>query len=254
MTEPRRVRVVAVVEDDRDIALSLRHTLQKQNDLRVQTFASGEEFLAALPSCKPECVILDLGLPGIDGLAVCQELRSHPVLGAVPILILTARVEEAEKILGFELGADDYVTKPFSVRELSARVRALLRRSEGQVGDREAVYHVAPGRGVAGQAITLDCAQCRVWRGKEEVALTRKELELLRCLVEAKGAVLSRDSLLQGVWGYDFPGETRTVDVHVTRLRKKLGTWIVETVIGAGYRLSKEAIATTKTGPERRAT
>ncbi len=206
----------------------------------ARPFASGEEFLGKLGSYRPDCVILDLGLPGIDGLAVCRELREHATLGAVPILILTARVDEADKLLGFELGADDYVTKPFSVREVVARCKALLRRAEGRLGDRTApVYELGN--------IKVDCGQLRVTRGKSEVRLTRKELETLRCLIEAKGMVVSRESLLQGVWGYDFSTQTRTVDVHVTRLRKKLGLHLIETVIGAGYRLAREVAAAIKT-------
>ena len=246
--DTRRQRRVAIVEDDRDIALSLTHNLKK-GDLHVQAYDSGEEFLAAVNGFKPDCVVLDLGLPGIDGLAVCRELRQHPVLGAVPILILTARVEEAEKLLGFELGADDYVTKPFSVRELTARLRALLRRGDAKGVDRATVvYEIAlPKR----PALRVDCGQQRVFLGGKELRLTRKELELLRCLIEARGLVVSRDALLQGIWGYDFPGETRTVDVHITRLRKKVGNWIIETVVGSGYRLAREAVDATRVAADR---
>ena len=240
MSSKSRTLRVAIVEDDRDIALSLSHNLQKEGLIQTQTYGSGEEFLAKLTVFRPDCVILDLGLPGIDGLAVCRELRGHPTMGSVPILMLTARVEEAEKLLGFDLGADDYVTKPYSVREVVARVKALLRRARGSV-DREAVIYRIDN-------ITIDCGQYRVFRDVEELKLTRKEFELLRSLVEAKGIVVSRDSLLQGVWGYDFPGETRTVDVHVTRLRKKLDTPIIETVIGSGYRLSRDAVEAIQVG------
>ncbi len=235
-TRRRRVAKprVAVVEDDRDIALSLTHNLKAMGDMIPYGFRSGEEFLESLASTRPDAVILDLGLPGMDGLAVCRELRRHQVYGRIPILILTARVDEAEVVLGLDVGADDYVRKPFKLREVIARVKALLRRVSGELGAEDPPVYELPG-------VTLDMAECRLYREGEEIPITHKEMRLLERLIEAKGRVVTRDELLRDVWGYDFLGETRTVDVHVTRLRKKLRSPVIDTVIGMGYRLSKEA-------------
>ena len=218
-------RAVAIVGADGDIALSVAHNLRKLGDVRTRTSGSGEDFLEDLTELPPDRLVLGLGPPGLDCLAGGRAGGGHPRFGDVPILILTARVQEAEKLLGFELGADDYVTKPFSVRELVARVRALLRRGAGAAAAAP-IYQLGKVR--------IDCQQLRVFVGPQEVRLTRRELDLLRTLVEARGRVLSRDVLLTSVWGYDFPGETRTVDVHVRRLRRKLGAELVETVIGSG--------------------
>ena len=220
---------VLVVEDSQDIADLIRHFLEKAGH-EVVLIASGSEALRRARVDRPDLVVLDLMLPGLDGLHVCQALRADATTAAVPIIMLTARAEEADRIRGLELGADDYVTKPFSPRELAARVSALLRRVERP--------H-APGRVLQYGAVTLDSERHRVLVGDDEVRLTAKEFLLLRYLIEHKGRVLSRDLLLTDVWGYQYTGGTRTVDVHVRRLREKvpaLGTALT-TVKQFGYRL-----------------
>jgi DNA-binding response OmpR family regulator len=175
-----------------------------------------------------DVILLDVMLPKMDGFDVCGELRRAGVRS--PIIMLTARVQESEKVLGLDAGADDYVTKPFSLRELSARVRALLRRSQGPIGETEAVYR--------GKQIIADFEAVSVSVDGANVRLTRREFELLKCLVENRNRVLSRERLLERVWGYDRLIETRSVDVHVGRLRAKLGSAgrQIETAVGLGYR------------------
>jgi DNA-binding response OmpR family regulator len=182
----------------------------------------------------PGLVLLDLNLPGLDGVEVCRQLRRNPGTSTVPIIMLTARVDESQKIAGLDVGADDYITKPFSMKELLARVRAVLRRTErGQVA--EEFLTAGP--------ITADLEGRRVRVDDVEVELTRKEFDLLVALMRNRGRVLTRDRLLEQVWEYEYPGETRTVDVHVRRLRQKLGESArecIETVVGVGYRLRSD--------------
>lgn len=222
---------VLIVEDDADIALSLRHNLERDGGHEVAVAADGAEGLRlALRPPPPDLVILDLHLPGMDGTEVCRRLRKESPTASVPVIMLTARVSEADRIAGLDLGADDYVTKPFSVRELLARVRAVLRRADRGEPERE---ELSDG------PIRLDLAARRVLVDGREVALTRKEFDLLADLLRSRGRVRTRERLLEDVWGYDDPGETRTVDVHVRRLRKKLGLAAeerIETVVGVGYR------------------
>jgi two-component system alkaline phosphatase synthesis response regulator PhoP len=221
---------VLIIEDDPDICLSLKYNLEREGGFRVLTAATGEEGVALAAQKRIDLVLLDLALPGLDGLEVCKALRRSPQTAALPIIILTARVEESDKVVGLELGADDYVTKPFGVKELLARIKAVLRRT-------------APAQPPARQLragpffLDLDGHVLRV--DDREVTLTRKEYDLLAILIQNRGRVLTRDVLLDRVWGYDYAGETRTVDVHVRKLRKKLGRAAeehIETVIGVGYR------------------
>jgi DNA-binding response OmpR family regulator len=223
-------RRILVVEDEEDLAASLKYSIEKEGGYVVDVAGDGETALREFARHHYDLAILDISLPGIDGLTVCREMRRRPEAGDLRILILTARVEEMDKVVGLEVGADDYVTKPFSLKELLARVRALLRRTE-----RSAEAQKAYSDGV----MFLD-AESRVLRvGGKDLALTRKEFDLISALVKNRGRVMTREQILQQVWGYQYFGETRTVDVHVRRLRSKLGQAArgrIETIIGVGYR------------------
>ncbi len=223
---------VLVVEDDKDIADLIAHYLQRAGHA-VDAAASGTAALRRVKDSAPDLIVLDLMLPGMDGLLVCQALRSDPATAAIPIIMLTARGEESERITGLELGADDYVTKPFSPRELVARVAALLRRVHR-------LASVAQSRLVYGP-LTIDVDRHAVEVNGHDVRLTAKEFLLLQYLVEHKGRVLSRDLLLTDVWGYQYTGGTRTVDVHIRRLREKLPflTEAIVTIKQFGYRLEE---------------
>jgi DNA-binding response OmpR family regulator len=217
---------IVVVEDDAHIA-DLVDLYLRQEGFRVVQAGDAEHGLRAVSEQRPSMVILDLGLPGAhDGLDVCRRLRAA---GDVPILILTARDDEIDRVLGLELGADDYVTKPFSPRELVARVRAILRR----VGaGRRPADVLSVGR------VEVDVARREVRVGDEVVALTAREFDLLAHLAAHRGLALSRQQLLDGVWGPGWVGDERTVDTHVAQLRKKLGDALpLSTVWGVGYRL-----------------
>jgi two-component system, OmpR family, alkaline phosphatase synthesis response regulator PhoP len=226
---------VLVVEDDTDIASLISHYLQKAGHT-VDAAASGTAALARVKQAAPDLIVLDLMLPGMDGLLVCQTLRSDPATAAIPIIMLTARGEEAERITGLELGADDYVTKPFSPRELTARVAALLRRVQRSAAGAEDAQPLKYG------PLTIDVDRHAVAVDGEDVRLTAKEFLLLQYLVEHKGRVLSRDLLLTDVWGYQYTGGTRTVDVHIRRLREKLPflTEAIVTIKQFGYRLEEK--------------
>jgi DNA-binding response OmpR family regulator len=225
---------VLVVEDDKDIADLIAHYLQKAG-YTVESLASGTAALARVKASAPDLVVLDLMLPGMDGLLVCQALRGDAATADIPIIMLTARGEEADRIAGFELGADDYVTKPFSPRELTARVTALLRRTSRPVATAGAPLEPLLRYG----PLTIDVERHLVEVDGEDVRLTAKEFLLLQYLVEHRGRVLSRDLLLTDVWGYQYTGGTRTVDVHIRRLREKLPFLAdaIVTVKQFGYRL-----------------
>ncbi|WP_420638213.1 response regulator transcription factor [Candidatus Poriferisocius sp.] len=220
--------VVVVVEDDPNIA-DLVDMYLRQDGYRVYQAADGQTGLERIRRHRPKLVVLDIGLPGdLDGIQVCRELRAS---SDVPVIMLTARDSEIDRVLGLELGADDYVTKPFSPRELVARVRAVLRRIERDPrADLPPVLDVGP--------VEVDTARREVRLHGAPVAVTAREYDLLRYLAENRGLALSRRQLLDGVWGYDWVGDERTVDVHVLQLRKKLGDALqVATVRGVGYRL-----------------
>ena len=223
---------ILVVEDERDIALLVKHTLERAGVARVDLVASGDVAVRTATEQPPDLVILDLNLPILSGDEVCRILRSRPETKAVPIIMLTASTSENERVAGLDMGADDYVTKPFSLRELSARVRAVLRRRPTTVA-RE-IY--------AGKRLKADFDAVAIEVDGAAVRLTRREFELLRFLVENRNRVLSRDRLLERVWGYERSIETRSVDVHVGRLRSKLGAAgaQIETVVGLGYRFVEE--------------
>ena len=220
---------IVVVEDDPHIA-DLVELYLRQEGYRVVQAATGERGIDAVRDQRPGMVILDVGLPGgMDGLEVCRRLRSS---SDVPILMLTARDDEIDRVLGLELGADDYVTKPFAPRELVARVRAILRRTGG--GARAA----APVSVLLAGDVEVDVKRREARREGEIVALATKEFDLLRYLVENAGLALTRQQILDGVWGADWYGDERTIDVHVRQLRKKLGPGLpLATVWGVGYRL-----------------
>jgi DNA-binding response OmpR family regulator len=226
------IQRVLIVEDDPDIALSLRYCLEREGGYAVTVAADGETGLREAKRAPPHLVLLDLALPGLDGMEVCRALRVAHETAEVPVIMLTARVDERDKIQGLDRGADDYITKPFSLREVLARVRAVLRRAPSTPDDDKAPLLNGP--------VSVDGARRRVHVGDREVRLTRKEFDLLAELVRRPGLVLTREQLLERVWGYDHPGETRTVDVHVRQLRKKLGeptAQAIETVVGVGYRM-----------------
>jgi DNA-binding response OmpR family regulator len=219
---------IVVIEDDPHIA-DLVDMYLRRDGFRVIQATSGETGLAAADREQPRLVVLDVGLPGeIDGFEVCRRLRAR---GPVPILMLTARGDEVDRVLGLELGADDYVTKPFSPRELAARVKAIIRRADGPPPPRQVL--------TAGD-VEVDAGrrEARVGGSRRPVALATREFDLLLFLVRNTGLALTRQQILDGVWGADWYGDERTVDVHVRQLRKKLGDSLpLTTVWGVGYRL-----------------
>ena len=215
---------VLVVEDEHNIATVVRIALERDGH-RVVAVRTGEEALAELPRHPIGLVVLDLGLPGMDGLEVCRRIRAG---SSLPIIMLTARDEEADRVVGLELGADDYVPKPFSPRELAARVKAVLRRSTAS----------PRADAVAVGDVSLSRSRHEVRVGDRPVQLSSTEFNLLAFLMENAGLVFSREVLLERVWGLEFPGGTRTVDQHVAQVRAKLGRpGFIETVRGAGYKV-----------------
>lgn len=221
---------ILIVEDDVDIARLVERYLARAGHT-TETVTAGDQALAAVRRRRPDVVILDLMLPGLDGLDVCRFLRGDPTTRDVPIIMVTARSVESDRIAGLEIGADDYVSKPFSPKELVARVGALLRRAGlGPAGSQQTQSY---------GPITLDRERHRVAVEGEEVRLTAKEFLLLEYFLQHGGRVLSRDLLLTDVWGYRYTGGTRTVDVHVRRLREKIPVLAeaIETVKQFGYRL-----------------
>ena len=217
---------VVLIEDEEAIADLIRMYFE-QDGFRLVHAVDGERGLDAVRDRSPRAVLLDLGLPGIDGIEVCRRIRSF---SDVPVIMLTARDAEIDKIVGLEIGADDYVTKPFSPRELVARVKAVLRRSEEAPRAPEVVE-------LGEWAIDSGRREVRTPSG-DVIRPTAREFDLLWYLAENRGLVLSRSQILEAVWGYEYFGETRTVDVHVRQLRKKLDGVPIETVWGVGYRLA----------------
>jgi DNA-binding response OmpR family regulator len=218
---------IALVEDDLDLSGTLKLALEKEG-YEVAAFATGRAGLDGILDSPPDLVLLDLNLPDLDGLSVCRELRDTEAVHDLPIIMLTARVEESDRVLGLDLGADDYITKPFSLRELKSRIRALLRRRSLDGG--------VPADAYGDSRLTVERGAMEVLLDGQPVRLTVREFELLWYLITTRPRVASRDSILERVWGLSSEVETRTVDVHVRALRRKLGQGVVETVIGAGYR------------------
>jgi two-component system, OmpR family, alkaline phosphatase synthesis response regulator PhoP len=226
---------VLIVEDEQDIAGLIKHGLERGGDMHAEIAGTGSAALKSVMEDPPDLILLDLNLPFLDGLEVFRILRNRPTTARIPVIMLTARTTETDRVTGLELGAEDYITKPFSLRELVARVRAALRRREAPAPQERLVYR---GRHLA---VDFDAVSINV--DERSIRLTRREFELLKFLVENRNRVLSRDRLLERVWGYDRQIETRSVDVHVGRLRAKLGPAgkQIETVIGLGYRFSEQA-------------
>ena len=220
---------IVLIEDDPGIRTVIRLALKGAGFASIREAGNGTEGLAIVQKEKPALVILDLMLPDINGMEVCKQLKADPATASIPILMLTAKDSEVDKVLGLELGADDYMTKPFSVRELVARVKALLRRCVP-----------AEDTGIKAGPVTIDADNYEAYRNGEKIQLTLKEFELLKLLASTPGKVLTRDYLLDRIWGYEFYGETRTVDVHIRHLRQKLGddAYLVETVRGVGYKMA----------------
>lgn len=223
------MKPILIIEDDPDIAEGVRYNLERDG-LTARVALTGEQGLKMALDTRdaPVLIILDLMLPGMSGAELCRRLRREPATKRTPIIMLTARTTEADRIAGFELGADDYISKPFSVRELVARVRAVLRRATD--GSGEAQYE--------DERLTVDFDDMRVVCDGAPIKLTRKEYSLLTVLARAHGRVATRQTLLDNVWGYEYYGDSRTLDVHIRRLRQKLGSCgdCVETVVGVGYR------------------
>jgi DNA-binding response OmpR family regulator len=221
---------ILVVEDDPDISELIAHYFLGAGH-EVERHLHGGEALRAIRESAPDLVVLDLMLPGLDGMMICRALRSDPATAAIPIIMLTARGEESDRVRGLELGADDYVTKPFSPKELVARVGALLRRT---------ARPPVAGSVLRYRTLSLDPDRHLVTSSGHDVRLTAKEFLLLQYLIQHRGRVLSRDRLLTDVWGYQYTGGTRTVDVHIRRLREKLPllAGAIETVKQFGYKLA----------------
>ncbi len=232
---------ILVIEDDPDIAESIRYNLEREGSFAAQVALTGEEGLnialgkgqvrraGDAGDAAPNLIILDLNLPGMNGFELCRRFRAEELTRRTPIIVLTARTEESDKVRGLDLGADDYMTKPFSVRELVARVRAALRRS-GYESQSPKLYDDG--------LLRIDYADFAVACQNQSIKLTRKEFALLAILSRNKGRVVPREQLLDQVWGLEYYGEARTLDVHISGLRKKLGACggCIETVIGIGYR------------------
>jgi two-component system alkaline phosphatase synthesis response regulator PhoP len=223
---------IILIEDDQDINHLVTHYLTKEGYV-IKSSQDGIRGLQLVKQEKPDLVILDLMLPEMDGLEVCKRLRTDPKTAALPIIMLTAKAEESDKIVGLELGADDYMTKPFSPKELVARIKALFRRSE---------RHVEESTGFCHGPLSLDVSRHEVKVGSKVIQLTAKEFSLLLQLLKNKGRVLTREMLLDTVWGYDSDVTTRTVDVHIRRLREKIPflSEAIETVKSYGYKLKDE--------------
>jgi phosphate regulon transcriptional regulator PhoB len=226
-------KLIYIVEDERDIADLVEHYLKKDG-FRSEAISDGQKALERIRRQPPDLLVLDLMLPGMDGLELCRILRSEPATKRLPIIMLTAKAEETDKIVGLEMGADDYLTKPFSPKELMARIRAVFRRNQPP---EEAKAVLNYGK------ITLDGERHLVSVSKKEVELTAKEFGLLEYLLKRPGRVLSREQILNAVWGQDYYGGNRTVDVHIRHLRKKIPLLdaAILTVKSFGYKLKEEA-------------
>ncbi|HBL35974.1 MAG TPA: DNA-binding response regulator [Firmicutes bacterium] len=226
---------VLIIEDEPNIIELVAYNLEKEGWL-VSKAQTGEEGWEKIQAEHPDIILLDLMLPGIDGMEICRRTRQNKLTRDIPIIILTAKAEEADRVLGLESGADDYVTKPFSPRELIARIRAVLRRADKNFSEVEENEMMVLG------PIKMDLRQHKVLVNENEIELTPKEFDLLHLLMSHPGRAFSREYLLENLWGYEFFGDTRTVDVHVRRLRQKIEDnpaqpyWL-ETVRGVGYRI-----------------
>ena len=226
---------VLIIEDEPDIRKTIDYNLSKESFEVIQA-ASIQEGEKALASNKIDVIILDLMLPDGSGLTLCRDIKSDSKLKHIPVIILTAKTEEVDRVVGFELGADDYVTKPFSVRELILRVKAILKRGPGTISGLDQSEYTFEG-------LTLDYEAHQAYVDGNEIALTALEFRLLKHLIDRKGRVQTRDQLLEDVWGYSSDVTTRTVDTHIKRLREKLGSVgeHIQTIRGVGYRFSRNS-------------
>ena len=218
--------LITIIEDDESIREMLRYYFHSVG-YGVEDFESGEDYFQAVHDVQPDLYILDIMLPGMDGLEILRRLRGAPDTAHSPVIMLTARTAELDRVKGLEQGADDYVVKPFGIMELQARVKAVLRRTGRPQTPAILKY----------DGLEIDPAAREVRRDGIPVELTYKEFELLKLLCENRGTVLTRDDILHAVWDYDFAGETRTVDMHVKTLRQKLGEGYIQTVRGVGYKM-----------------
>ncbi|MEE1191022.1 MAG: response regulator transcription factor [Blautia sp.] len=220
--------MIYCVEDERNIRELLVYTLGTTG-FEAKGIRDGKELKKALKEELPELILLDIMLPGEDGYSILENLKKNQETKDIPVIMVTAKEAEYDKVRGLDSGADDYITKPFGMMEFIARVKAVLRRASKQSGKKEYTY----------KGLTIHVERHQVFDGERQVELTLKEFELLRFLMENQGIVLSRDQILEKIWGYEFSGETRTVDVHIRTLRQKLGEsgFLIETVRGVGYRI-----------------
>jgi len=220
--------LILIVEDEKDISNLISHNLKKAG-FRVIPALNGTAALSKAKESLPDLILLDLLLPDLEGTEVYKLLKQNPKTKGIPVIMVTAKGEEVDRIVGLELGADDYITKPFSVRELVLRVKAVLKRTRGEKEGKKEIVKAGD--------ITIDKQGYKAWAGKEMVSLTATEFKLLLELMENPGKVMTRDTLLNNVWGYSYEGYARTVDTHIRRLREKLGKAgdSIETVRGIGY-------------------
>ena len=234
--------VIYCVDDEINILQLLKYNLE-QSGFTVHTFETGEDMLVRSEKQMPDMFILDLMLPGIDGIEICKKLRQNPGSSNIPIIMLTAKNDEFDRVLGLELGADDYITKPFSVRELTARIKALFRRSESFLQNKE---NEQDEEIISFKDIIVNCSRREIYKDGVLIEMPLKEFDLLRFLMMNKGKVLSRELLLEKIWGFDYFGETRTVDVHIRYLRQKIEEddsmpKYIETVRGIGYKFTSNS-------------
>lgn len=224
---------VLIIEDEEHISELIKYNLEASGYQVVAAY-DGEEGLKAVFEHRPDLVILDLMLPKMDGISVCNKVRNNKDTEDIPIIMLTAKSSETDKIIGLEIGADDYITKPFSVRELQARIKTVLRRTKTTVTAQDSGI-------IKVEDIEIDLDKHEIRRGEDKYVLTLKEFQLLKMLAENRGKVLTRNFLLDEIWGYDYFGETRTVDVHIRHLRAKIDDEnngnLIETVRGVGYKI-----------------
>lgn len=222
---------VLIIEDEEHILELLKYNFE-ENGYDVQLAEDGKTGLNMAKALLPSLILLDLMIPEMDGIEVCKALKQYEPTHDIPVIMLTAKGSETDKVLGLEIGADDYMTKPFSIRELLARAKVVLKRNAKTPKEDVRRYQL--------DDIVIDVDRHEVYRGNEKFQLTFKEFELLKILVENRGKVLTRDYLLDAVWGYEYYGETRTVDVHIRHLRKKIETdssRYIETIRGVGYKV-----------------
>jgi len=228
-------QTVLLVDDEEHILELLKFNLLNAG-FKVMTALNGEDAIKYCQEALPDIILLDVMLPGMDGLETCKRLKSQPRTASIPIIMITAKSEEIDKLLGFELGVDDYITKPFNLRELIARVKALLRRSSMTAREYSETEVIKVGD------LSMDTSTYEVKQRDKKVDLTFIEFEMLKLLIKSSGKVLTREFLLDSIWGYEYYGETRTVDVHIRHLRQKLsdenGSKYIETVRGIGYKFN----------------